>query len=95
LSHRLSPDDLERLERGFAHYENWPGLDEGTAAAALLYRRGLNRAGDFVQAVDDMKLSSPLRTMLDLAARPDLWPLVVRYGGEAAVKRIRRRFLRA
>ncbi|WP_088347487.1 MULTISPECIES: glycosyltransferase [Rhodomicrobium] len=66
------------------------GTRSDIALAAQSYVRSFERAAEFVAAVDAAK-ARDLRAVLQLVAtNPAIWPLILRFGGAAIGKRLRR-----
>ncbi len=89
-SDRTSSDQLEQLANAFENLveRSRPGNAAGEAIVA--YRRGLGRARTFAKVVDDLQRHAYASSLRTVASRPDIWPLIGRFGVEFALKRVNR-----
>lgn len=94
LSHRIAAYRLAELTAGLervAARRPEAAAEPATAQALARYRSGVERARRFLEAVESAKSGGRARAAAGLGREPGLWPLALRYGGEAVVNRLRRR----
>ncbi|WP_349370888.1 glycosyltransferase [Salinarimonas sp.] len=97
LSHRLTRARADALAAGLRRLEARRGasLDAPTRAALARYHAGLASTCAFLGVVESAKAGVVIDALARAGARPDVWPLVARYGGEALAKRMPGRRARA
>ncbi|WP_052341491.1 glycosyltransferase [Salinarimonas rosea] len=91
LSHRIAATRLAELEAGLdrvASRRMAAAAEPATAQAIARYRAGLGRAHGFLEAVETAKEGRHGVAAARLGRDPALWPLALRYGGEAAANRL-------
>lgn len=94
LSHRIAAARLGDLADGLARVaarRPEAVAEPATALALTRYRAGLARARRFLEAVECAKSGRTGAAAARLGREPALWPLALRYGGEAAANRLRPR----
>lgn len=95
LSHRIGPGHIADLEAGMKRLhmrrseQSTPKID----AAVERYLTGLERTRSFLSLTAQAKGGAILRAASEAGRRPDIWPLIARFGMEALAKRagLRRR----
>ncbi len=93
LSHRIGPESIDCLRDGIMRLHERQGgfADEATSEAFDAYLAGLARARSFL-SIANCARDGDYRGAAAVARRdPGAWPLVARYGLEAAAKRVWRR----
>jgi succinoglycan biosynthesis protein ExoO len=89
-SWRMKASHLEQLGRMIADegLNGRFGQDADTAAAARDYVESFERARGFVDVVDLAKARRIGAALARTAAQPEIWPLILRYGGAALLNRV-------
>lgn len=90
VSWRMTARHIGRLlaEHRALRLEERYGGEPDVLAAATEYAQSLERAMDFVRVVDLAKQARWREALAKAATRPAAWPLLVRFGGHALLKRI-------
>lgn len=91
ISWRLKRSDIDELMRAQAdsqREEGFPRTKE-VAEAVHIYGRALERTHALMLAIDDAKAGRWPKVLAAAARRPDIVPLLARFGGEAIGKRLR------
>ena len=92
-SWRMKASHLEQLRRAIAE-EGLSGRFSGaadTAAAVREFVASFENAHGFVKVVDLAQQRRMGEALAQIALRPKIWPLVLRYGGAAVLNRVRSR----
>ena len=90
-SWRMKASHLEQLRRAIAE-EGLSGRFSGaadTAAAVREFVASFENAHGFVKVVDLAQQRRMGEALAQIALRPKIWPLVLRYGGAAVLNRVR------
>ena len=92
-SWRMKASHLEQLRRMIADEElnSRFGQDADTEAAARAFADSFEKAHGFVNVVDLAKERRIGEAIALAAARPSIWPLVLRFGGAAVLNRVKSR----
>jgi succinoglycan biosynthesis protein ExoO len=90
LSHRLGGDDIARLRGWYDGFAARPDLPRAPAFGEALgrYGRALQQAALFTEVVDELKAVNVVGALRRAGSRADLWPLLMRHGLDAVVKRV-------
>ncbi len=91
ISWRLKRSDIDELMRAQADSQRQEGFprSQEVAEAMHIYGRALERTHALMLAIDDAKAGRWPKVLAAAARRPDIVPLLARFGGEAIGKRLR------
>lgn len=87
-SHRLTCEQIDDLSRGFEALVERMDPGEDLAEAIGTYRLGLDRARAYLSMIDGLHQRAFTGSLRLAASRPDLWPLIARFGLEFTRKRL-------
>jgi succinoglycan biosynthesis protein ExoO len=90
LSHRIGPGNIDDLEAGMKrlHMRRSEQITAEIDAAFERYLAGLERTRLFLSLTAQAKSGAILRAASEAGRRPDIWPLITRFGMEALAKRV-------
>jgi succinoglycan biosynthesis protein ExoO len=91
ISWRLRQSDLDELLRAQSDSQRQEGFPrtEEVAEAVRTYGRALERSRALTRAIDDAKAGRWPKVLAAATRRPDIVPLLARFGGEAIGKRLK------